>query len=138
MDAHRIGRHSQRARRRGPEGAWNGRLVAVTFSGGRQKMASEDAPPGVFVRRAEFDDQPKIAALIGEDEDLLKKRFGDFDITNLMCARARCLSPAPRPPRGRGASLPEGARFLTRRRPRSYLAASMRPWASPPLTFRGK
>ena len=43
------------------------------------------APPtGVFVRRAEFDDQVAIQALIGEESHLMAKRFGAYDIAQMI------------------------------------------------------
>ena len=41
-------------------------------------------PGGVFVRRAEFDDAQSIQALVGEEAPLIAKRFGAFDITNMI------------------------------------------------------
>ena len=41
-------------------------------------------PGGVFVRRAEFDDAQSIQALVGEEAPLMAKRFGAFDITNMI------------------------------------------------------
>ena len=46
-----------------------------------RRMAS---PGGVFVRRAEFDDQLSIQALIGEEAHIMAKRFGAFDISNMI------------------------------------------------------
>jgi len=42
------------------------------------------SPGGVFVRRAEFDDQLSIQALIGEEAHIMAKRFGAFDISNMI------------------------------------------------------
>jgi len=45
----------------------------------------EGTPPtGVFVRRAEFDDQVAIQALIGEESHLMAKRFGAYDIAQMI------------------------------------------------------
>ena len=47
-------------------------------------MERGSTPGGVFVRRAEFDDQVSIQALVGEESHLMAKRFGAFDIANMI------------------------------------------------------
>ena len=41
-------------------------------------------PGGVFVRRAEFDDTVSIQALIGEESSTFAKRYGAFEISNMI------------------------------------------------------
>ena len=41
-------------------------------------------PGGVFVRRAEFDDAQAIQALVGDDAGTHSKRYGHFDVTNMI------------------------------------------------------
>ena len=47
-------------------------------------MEGGQTPGGVFVRRAEFDDQVAIQALIGEESHLMAKRFGAYDIAQMI------------------------------------------------------
>ena len=47
-------------------------------------MERAQTPGGVFVRRAEFDDQVAIQALVGEESHLMAKRFGAYDIANMI------------------------------------------------------
>ena len=41
-------------------------------------------PGGVFIRRSEFDDQPGIQALIGQEAEQVAKRFRHVDVTNMI------------------------------------------------------
>ena len=49
-----------------------------------QAASAMTTPGGVFIRRSEFDDQPGIQALIGQEAEQVAKRFRHVDVTNMI------------------------------------------------------
>lgn len=94
-----------------------------------------DDLPAVFVRRSEFDDHPAILALIGDEAQILNKRFGRFDVTYMMCARARRPTSTGQAPNG---ELMRNYALVHRGTPRSRCAARTQRSESRPLMGRVK